>query len=1289
WTPGSVWDTYPFHRHETRTFPWELVGISNRNWLRLRSTSCERYAKTRNATQCASCEKIPGLPEYISFVERADGDAPKNTPYQYLTHKQLIAITTKLAAQIRQLQLQIARRERRINDHQRLTMLLASNDVKRLRQLLTVSLRNGSSPRYLLAQLQRAIAGVYKPRGPGGRFDTRELEIAFLAKALGGPRLLYALNKSLGLPSPSTVNETYPVPELLPCVKSPTNHEVFGNVGRLMAPEVKPPAPVYASNKRAGLIAMFDGVSIEEKCRYLPASDSVVGLCREHSADIGTRVTSIEDVEAIEHALHGETPKCHYGKDATIGAVAPYARTDHYSATPLFASPSCKTEVGNDLGVWLRTFLDAWKSHPYGERLQGPIWSVGSDGEASFRRAKFDLCMGELIPHSSELGAHLVRMTGMNMACGSDGIIATCDPKHVIKRFATLLRNPKGILVHDTSIQALDVYQHLQDLPAMNGDKARQLLDPADKQNVPKAVTLIQTILQLSTEAKPSTSPSHLHRRKMLTFLARTFGYFVLPFTSIDYSLAQQIRSLATYAFVIAAMWIRHGTSFMTGALYADSQAIVRNIVITTLRLQIVDKDVPFHIILEGTDRLERLFSECRTQDHSRNFDILQLCEKLSVSALISSIFERNPDLDRGHRRLNLRNAQGVDHVNPASWKGDVVVGHVEVEVEWAQGRRDAIALLKEYFGEGGHVDFGALFADGVRDLLRPGPQGKYVGLRHTEDDDRTERQGDVSTDAPLPGDPDAGNAADPPQSEPAAPEPEEFNDVPPGVDIDEFLPDTIQAANGSANLPEESPLVHNTRRFIQVGDKRFLKSSVVAAFLTSNRGKKVPMRTLRAQGVTLEALCSTDKWNAPDVNGEGVIRSGDTAATLVCISESGTICLAVVEIMKFMRQGETAWLTSLEVDDLRRSDGSAVTVEVQILQLAESQQTGSDTWRWTRQYVRSGIKKSDSEQATTKQHTLLIPGYLIHPLSAQIVELANANTTAQPESGESNSDRPLHVLDAASESESSPSHVQTTWSYIASELHDALSIAWEALGSSPEELMASVAVLPALETTQLPYTSVRGETNESKFVVVDLPAELTVEKKSGSTKVTCFVCGQPETIARMRNHIGTEPCGWCGRDGKCVTQLVKTGNSRTIHSSCEYHHTKMKYGPASKSSKNSPCSNVPIHCPLCPSTSAGQPQTIWKYNTLIHLLTAHSPADAIRPPIIPPQLLLDMHITKSEEVLMNIDREVTTSYRDQFEIPDSDEIEQVMEDLQIGQKRGRGQSTVVREPRSKAAKTS
>ena len=62
-------------------------------------------------------------------------------------------------------------------------MLLGSHDVKRLRRLLEMELGRGASPRVLLAQLEHAIAGLYSPKG---HFSDRELDIAYLAKALDG-----------------------------------------------------------------------------------------------------------------------------------------------------------------------------------------------------------------------------------------------------------------------------------------------------------------------------------------------------------------------------------------------------------------------------------------------------------------------------------------------------------------------------------------------------------------------------------------------------------------------------------------------------------------------------------------------------------------------------------------------------------------------------------------------------------------------------------------------------------------------------------------------------------------------------------------------------------------------------------------------------------------------------------------------------------------------------------------------------------------------------------------------
>ena len=144
--------------------------------------------------------------------------------------------------------------------------------------------------------------------------------------------------------------------------------------------------------------------------------------------------------------------------------------------------------------------------------------------------------------------------------------------------------------------------------------------------------------------------------------------------------------------------------------------------------------------------------------------------------------------------------------------------------------------------------------------------------------------------------------------------------------------------------------------------------------------------------------------------------------------------------------------------------------------------------------------------------------------------------------------------------------------------------------------------------------------------------------------------------------QIGENPCGFCGLDG-CFTSLLekKSGNSIkfTITSNCSYHYECMQYKNATVSSNNMPCTNVPIHCPLCPPSFSGNPQTIWKYNALYHLISEHSNNGII--PEIPGELLVKMFIHKAEEEALGIDQNATEKYRRDNQIPDSDGFAMIM----------------------------
>jgi hypothetical protein len=114
-------------------------------------------------------------------------------------------------------------------------------------------------------------------------------------------------------------------------------------------------------------------------------------------------------------------------------------------------------------------------------------------------------------------------------------------------------------------------------------------------------------------------------------------------------SLSEQVESLATFVLGYAYLYIVHGNACITGPLYADAQAVVKNLIFTIAHMQQINPDMCLYIFHEGTDWLKGLFADTHTLDHARNIDIDQLSGKLSVATLINAAFECNPDLDHGH----------------------------------------------------------------------------------------------------------------------------------------------------------------------------------------------------------------------------------------------------------------------------------------------------------------------------------------------------------------------------------------------------------------------------------------------------------------------------------------------------------------------------------------------------------------------------------------------------------------------------------------------------------------
>ena len=127
---------------------------------------------------------------------------------------------------------------------------------------------------------------------------------------------------------------------------------------------------------------------------------------------------------------------------------------------------------------------------------------------------------------SSPLDSLLSDLLGSNCWMSEDGVTSTCDPKHIFKQFATLLCKVVGFIVNDINIRSSDIVEQLVLLPDMTFEKACQLLDPSDKQNVPKAVALLQSLLQIK-HLPISPDPTINQCWDAISFVAEIFGYFL------------------------------------------------------------------------------------------------------------------------------------------------------------------------------------------------------------------------------------------------------------------------------------------------------------------------------------------------------------------------------------------------------------------------------------------------------------------------------------------------------------------------------------------------------------------------------------------------------------------------------------------------------------------------------------------------------------------------------------------------------------------------------------------
>ncbi|KAJ7468107.1 hypothetical protein FB451DRAFT_1137242 [Mycena latifolia] len=972
------------------------------------------------------------------------------------------------------------------------------------------------------------------------------------------------MSKFLGLPSASTIAVSKP-PKLLPSVGAPKPSEIATNISIFFgSPQgtSKPPP--------AGHCLMIDGLHLCQRARWHRPTNQIIGLCREHSGNLDLSMNDMDSVLEVLNAVHGESPTCHYGREATVAAVGAF-RANNYHGLPILQAQTCKSEKGDGFAALLESILEEWKLH--GEPQNGPIWVIGTDGDAVFRDGAFQVLMCNELAPSSDLYKKLAGLAGLNLRCSKDGKVMAPDTKHVTKR------DNEGVLIGDTILNRPIITQWLERLPTETKESVAILVDPADHQNVPRAYKLIKACISIGSGAippSPTATPTDHSTQRAFALAGEMWSAFLEPFTNGSLSLSDQLKSLSKFAHLAFVFYRMHGSSFLSNQLYGDLQALVKAVFFCVAQQQLLDPTAVFYIYQLGSDRLEEMFAEVRTESHDSNTDSLQLSERLSGAADSVAILNEYPEWHQGHVRRSWSGKE-ADHVNPTFFTGDIVVGHVVIKNDWNLGGKDASDFL---YLHGIEFDFTEALADPGTDFLCPKGNNIYPGISREKDRSIIEAPSPLDTPpVPLPSASfdSRANSADSSADE----------------DVEPVLPED-DAPTNSNNDWLDYPLEDGST-------KRLHKATILSTLFNSDYKRLATTRLLRVR-------CYTQDGHKPlnhlEISGEHSFNVGDLAVAL--IRTQNTVAAAVVRVT--VLEKNKVRVGQVDVEDLG-SPASQVSVTAQPLILRDIWVVGRSgiasarKWIWAGEYAKfeplNGAA-STVESGTRKAFTVKVPGALLHPLDAEVEN--------------------VDVLDPADIESMRAKQFTQTWGVSHSDLIAVVSAMYES-----RDAVELLQLLPKHgKSDTFPYRCSPG--GAAAFVLEHATQTLAQKQHDDSQKIICFQCHSLIKPDESRAHVGEHilralrgvreqnlyepvalpnPCGFCGRAG-CNIEMIKSGRSFKVTSSCMRQHS-FAYGPAKKYSAATPSTNVPVICELCdivPPRKTRPP--VWKYSILSHIQSKH-----------------------------------------------------------------------------------
>ncbi|KAJ7774629.1 hypothetical protein DFH07DRAFT_732410, partial [Mycena maculata] len=281
-----------------------------------------------------------------------------------------------------------------------------------------------------------------------------------------------------------------------------------------------------------------------------------------------------------------------------------------------------------------------------------------------------------------------------------------------------------GVEVRGFRITVPIIKEHLLD----NGVPLRTVhtfLNPKDRQHVMTVFSLMRAIWTLP-DAPAGSSPLYVRACKALQIFGKLAYSLVMLYISVDMDLNEQLTNLSAAAHLLLDLYVHNNarTRFMPTQTFLNLMIMIKNVYFCVAKTKVDIPEGKFWLILLGTDRLEVFFGLIRTAvGTDSNVDLLQLASRGSGLCEVAAILALHPEWDCSPRCLTLPAVREtgvtldskIDHINPASWKGNTDVNRVTPLTSWIQGRHRIENFLPQT-----HAVFEKMLRDPRVDIFAP-----------------------------------------------------------------------------------------------------------------------------------------------------------------------------------------------------------------------------------------------------------------------------------------------------------------------------------------------------------------------------------------------------------------------------------------------------------------------------------------------------------------------------------------------------------------------------------------